>query len=328
MGDSNEEDNLDEVEKDELSQARRQSSVTEDLARDAARQGRQKLIQKIAASSFGQKIKAAFMAVKGFMAAHFVPIIVVLVLAIFIVGIVGYTIYMPGLIRGKFNEVVGKLVRVWHGDNYNLSIDAIDEEKRIELLQYLNDMGLDVVGYGFAPGVKFEEDENGKQVITEYTTHLIGGEEYKDNDDGIIDAKGDLLYYYLMAAERAYTRNDEGLEAIVDTITDVLIPPKYLVSQGIEAIFGKEESFKGMLNIKGDEGYDGVEVTIDRDNETLKITKNRDLLNEYEYTFSMADWTGRYGTPIEFTLALHLATMSSGMTRESRSGSALNNPPL
>lgn len=312
-------DNLDEVQEDELRRQPEERSAAEQAARqaagDAVRAGRDKLVQRIAATKVGQAIKSAFTATKGFLAGHLVPVIVIVFLIIVIIGFVGYFMYMPSLIRGKFAEFSGKLMEVFYGDNHRLTVKSIDEEKRIELLQYLNDMGLDVVGYGFAPGVKFEEDGEGKEVIKEYTTHLMTGEEHDSNDSDIEDAKGDLLYYYLMAGERAYTINDDGLDGTLEKLYR-LNPGYLLTSKALELLFGQDDAFKGMINITGDEGFDGVEVEIDRENQDLIITKNKNLVDEYEYAFSMGDWTGRYGTPVEFSLALHLATMSSGMMRE------------
>lgn len=229
------------------------------------------------------------------------------------IGLISFILNAPAFLRGKLeeiiNETVGKIYITINGENAKLTGKSLDKEKRIELLNYISsDLGLDVIGLGFVPTATYEtgEENDGKQKILDYNSHLGAKaviDEYNNEDTSNPDA--DLIYYYLMANERAYMKNDNGLF-------------------NLGALFGNK--WEGMLNIE-DEGI-SVSTEIDRASKTMKLkywnpSIKDGLLSKDTYSFSLEGWTGRYGMPLEFSLALHVSTMSSGLVKE-----MITNPDL
>ena len=328
-------------------------------------------------------------------------IAVVVVILMLIVGYVFYFLSMPGTIKGNINEIIKEtrstvISNIWEratGSGAELDGNSISVEKRIELLQYIEDMGIGVVGYGFVPGVRYLNDErvaaaiensenyeelkekykdeilensnNKSNIIIGYDVKLIDNDSVISNsnntsngstsssDDlniieetissggsnvgnGIGNAAGyaaglianissnmqnlperirnaykkmnpkdDLMYFYLMANERAYIKKDDGILGKFFTIN------KWTGMLDIE----NERSLTDYLNPVGSE-LNRVTANVDRENEVLIVKKRTGINSEEVYSFPLDGWTGRYGMPLEFSLALHLATMSSGMVEE------------
>lgn len=312
MANPDEEDILDDVNSADINKKSKDNQSATSQAADVGKRklldiAKEKVVDKIVKTKPMQAIIGKFKAIK------LVPFLVGFIIIICIIGFIFYFLLMPGYLRGRleslFSEGIEGLKESLYGTNIQLSGQNLDKEKRIGLLQYISDMGLDVVGYGFAPEVTYSKNDDGKEVISDYRTNLMS---VKDEDENAINPNGDLLYYYLMANERAYVRKGNGI---------------------LGTLFGFDKSkWTGMLDIKGDKGIDGIESSVDRDKQVLTITRNKSLIDseglnnlfdEYVYSFPLDGWTGRFGIPVEFSLALHLATMSSGMVQE-----LLTNPDL
>ena len=82
----------------------------------------------------------------------------VIFIILFIIGIIQILITMPGLILGKIKEFSANILSIaggwFNGDNITAKIS---KEKEIELAQYIQDMGYDILGYGFGEAT-YEED--------------------------------------------------------------------------------------------------------------------------------------------------------------------------
>ena len=143
--------------------------------------------------------KAVKGAAKYFIRAHIVPICIG-IFAIFqiliIIGILQVLLSMPGMILGKLKEfgqnLLSSIVGALTGDNISFTIDKEDE---IEVAQYIQDMGYDVVGYGFADAqYEKKEDSTGDTGIENPT---------------ITDIKGingrNYIQQYLVQNEATYT---------------------------------------------------------------------------------------------------------------------------
>ena len=304
--DENKKDTIDEVTEEELHMPEKKSKgpVQGELEQKAKNSILQKIKETKFAQNIGEKIKGV--------SSKIIAIVIIIFIAI---GLISFLLNAPGLIRGNINQVfqnIGKKIQEFaYGSNtVDLNNAGLSEEKRIELLNYIDEMGIDVVGFGLVAGV--EKDSEGK--IISYSSDTIFEEQYYTSLLTTIKqnlfpfgTKRDLLYYYLVSNERAYIINDNR------TITTGLLP-------ALANLLGPNT--KGMLNIEGATGVQGagIEVSVDRENKTLNITRNDpawgELLNENKFTYSLDGWTGRYGMPVEFSLALHLATMSSGMVEE------------
>ena len=256
-----------------------------------------------------------------------------IVIIVSAIGLVAFIVNMPGFSREKFNEIVSNISKEvkseLYGENSKLSGDAITVKQRVDLLNYIgSDLGFDVIGFGFVPTVTYKtgtdengEDYGGKQIIDEntYNTHLgyISAED-AEAEINSSNPDADLMYYYIMANERAYTIN----------------------SDGIFGLFGKANAWKGMITIDKSilEKFsdlinnDDIECYVDREQKKLVIENHSysdlpvlRLIKQQidKFSFSMDGWTGRYGMPIEFSLALHISTMSSGLVKE-----MITNPDL
>lgn len=253
------------------------------------------------------------------------------------IGLIAFILSIPNFMRDKFNEIIGNVdsavKTALYGNNYQLEGEVINKEKRKELLNYISsDLGFDVVGFGFVPFAVYDDNNSeniGKQKIIDYDSKLgyIDSAERK-NDEKSSNPDADLMYYYLMANERAYTINSGGL------LGDGLIAH----------VFGTENAWQGMINIDKNafdkindylENKD-IEIFVDRDQKLLVVKNHqydgifagipilRGLQQQIDnFTFSMDGWTGRYGMPLEFSLALHVSTMSSGLVKE-----MITNPDL
>lgn len=277
---------------------------------------------------------------------HILPslgtVLAVILIIVVTIGLISFILNAPGLMREKFSEIIANIAAdidtKLYGENNKLSGEAISKEERLELLNYISsDMGFDVIGFGFVPMALYDtKDENGesvegKQKISDYETKLgyVDGFD-SENEFKSSNPDADLMYYYIMANERAYTINDDGsplarMVAGIFSETAASVVPLFRIFNPTPSslIFGHKNAWTGMINI--DEGslkdeFD-IETSIDKERKMLSIAiKNpsiqNGLLNKDLYAFSMDGWTGRYGMPIEFSLALHISTMSSGLVKE------------
>lgn len=154
--------------------------------------------------------------------------------------------------------------------------------------------------------------------VTEKDGNLSTEKMLARNSDGKITyVKSRALLAYISAEERTYMfkgqyfnfrewwENDSALGKLFGANKD------------------DEDSRQGMIVLPNKEG-----VTIDRAERTLNIEnkiKNPNATNsdgedldvtikDLSYAYDLVGWTGKYGKPIEFSLAMHLATMSPDFT--------------
>ena len=293
MDDEEKLDNVDEATDDELEEAmkneknRKKSKIEQaarDKAKDLAKKGKNKLK--------GTMFKSVGLSI-GTVAAS---VIIVIFMS---VGIISYIVSMPGFVQQKMYDLVDGFAKGisqwWSGSNkfLNNPNDPDFEPKKIELLNYLNDMGLNPVGLGFV--VHVARDSDGK--IMNYISDSLSNETLKKITGS--PSGGDLLYKYIVASERTYVLNDDGLAGI----------------------FGINNThFKGMLSliVKNQSLSDFTrKISVDRTTKNLSITES-DFFKSASQTFyyDLDSWVGRYGKPIELLLALHISTMSPDLTEE------------
>ncbi len=249
-------------------------------------------------------VKAAKNAVKTFIRTHIVQIcigIATLFLILVIIGILQFLLSMPGMLLGKLKEfgqtLLSNLIGAMTGDNISYTIDKEDE---VALAQYIQDMGYDVVGYGFADA-KYEVNEN------------EAGDTGIENST-ISDVKGlngrNYIQQYLVQNEAIYTLSVWSIKGWLNTWG---------------GITGDEEEFaKGMININVDDeefwdiyhivdNYNNLvnRFEIDPEKKALRIKSGSGIFfwDTEDYYFDMSNWTSKYGKPMELFLALHLSTM-------------------
>lgn len=259
-------------------------SAVKDTADQLTKKQRKELKKKFKAA----RKKAIKTALKTGGATVGAIIVMVLVAVFMIVGILVFVVSTPGMIQeglmAKFDEVIGGISNILLGDNHQL--EKVSDEKKLEVLQYIQDMGIDVVGYGFVATADVNSD--GEVVAFQ--------EEYLNDEK--LEVKNMTLYNYILASQRIYALNKNG---VIGSVFDV-----------------NDQS--GMLNITNEGFLDGIETSVDLSNKRLNITVNNPhwdaWLNEDGFSYNLNGWSGRYGIPLDFTISLHLATMSSGILNE------------
>lgn len=239
-----------------------------------------------------------------------ITVVAVIILIILIIGVLGFFLTMPGMVQDKIVELSSKfwnpIQQIFIGNWVN-----IKEEDEIKLANYLENMGYDLYGYGFG---KVKRDENTNEITEVESKYLLG---------------------YLMGDYTTYaeykTSNNTALQKFVQYIKKGDQAPNGM----IHFIDGKFEWFAGGYDSKGIFGIIspqnvlintitewltdslGDKVTVDRAAKKMifsikhpEISLKGIQIKDTTYQFNMDGWTGRYGKPLEFLLALHLATMA------------------
>ncbi len=217
----------------------------------------------------------------------FLAIIAAIFLLLMIIGILDVIITMPGMIIGKLREMAHEwLAKVdgWiTGDNISWTIK--DEDLK-DVAQYVQDMGFDLVGYGFGDNTTYD---SGEDEDTEEETEKDGIENSTIDE---VDSK--YLFAYLVQDTAIYTR-------AVWSWKGAFLP-------------GDAESWaKGMINID-DSGTGNARIKIDPDLRVMEVEVPGEYLDENTYRFNMANWSSKYGKPLELFLALHVSTMMPDFT--------------
>lgn len=259
-------------------------SAVKDTADQLTKKQRKKLKKKFKAA----RKKAIKTALKTGGATIGAVIVMVLVAVFMIVGILIFVVTTPGMIQEtlmqNIGDAIGGIQKMFVGTNNDL--EEISHSKKLELLQYVQDMGIDVVGYGFVATA----DVNSEGKVIDFEEDLLA--------EPITDNEKITLYNYILASQRIYALDDDGLI-------------------GGSKLLGINKQ-SGMLNITNETFLDGIETSVE--NKRLNITVNNPhlvaWLNEDGFSYNLDGWSGRYGIPLDFTVSLHLATMSSGILNE------------
>lgn len=270
-------------------------------------------------TKLGKAVSDFFGKISGALTKALGPIIAAVLIIFIAIGIIGYLLNAPSLVVGNIKQIISTVAdnvdRILWGSDGQFDIENFSKEKRIEVLNYISkDMGLDIIGFGFVPVATYKNEEadgGASQEIVDY--EVVIDSVNKTNKESVDQ---DLIYFYLVANERAFIINKTGL---------------------LGGVFKNHSNWTGMLFLDDDEllsgikieigslfdveiDRDGIIASVDRENETLNISywnpKFGEILNRDNYTFSLDGWTGRFGNPLEFSLALHISTMSSGMVKE------------
>lgn len=270
----------------------------------------------------------------------FSSIFAIFIIIFMIIGIISFITTMPGMVQEQImNKVLGVvdgLGYLVNGPDYYLEQLAKDTSKTAQkkVLKYLDDMGLDPAGLGFAAFYECSEDGNVEYTIKQnettvsdknYTLNSVIRNKVNDSVSGV-PIIGNVTDFLVQFANTL----DENHESVRRTIEDDLIF-KYIISNertylvddrskkvfsGIADIFGgKENDFTGMIKIG--QWFDGYDISVDRKNKKLTLTtKNWSELSKQAMTYNMDGYLGRYGMPLEFLLAIHIGTMTSDLTEE------------
>jgi len=241
-------------------------------------------------------------------------IVSVFVVIFMIIGIVSFITTMPSLVQDKILSVVtgayDGINKLFQGEDYYLEKLAGDLErtKQKEVLKYLDDMGVDPVGFGFAPFYTRYEDGT---VDYDHTVEIEEIYEF-----GTLTGLWDSIEYNKQFKEKI-KNEDLIFKYIVSNERTFLLDSKDTIFKNIGSFFSDDYTLTGMIKTEGIEGIDDSKIYTDRKSKSLIISSTN--LTEFEnqkFRYNLEGFTGRYGMPLEFLLALHIATMSSDLTEE------------
>ena len=269
----------------------------------------------------------------------------VLLVIIMILGIAMFLVSMPGLamenLKNAFNKIGDTIAAFYGADTTN----QIEEKEIYEVLDYLEEMGYDIKGYGFLTDyIQSLSDVNDKNDDEDEKIDL--SKAYIDYKQGvvrnsnreIIKAKSDYIATYIMSDNYVYTLKNDNLTtqanaknwfekalAAIGSVTHNI--SNFLISPVLDSIGLTDATMnawgKGLIALYYDTGVVGVRdvpvndetlwnwdsVKIDAQNKTMLIKKRSFLNNNDPMKFSLDGWTGRYGMPLEFLLSIHMSTM-------------------
>lgn len=282
-------------------------------------------VKKAAGNSKIKAIKAIITKLPALGTVALVILIIVLV-----IGFIGFFMSLPGTFIESIKEfgttLWGSIVNFFTGEGVTTSVT---EEDQIALAQKIEDMGYDVVGYGFADAeYEYDNDTAVAEDIDGVTNNKIIG-------ISKIDSSRNYLQAYIAQSEAMYVLSSWNLLGAWNSLTNV-------IKNGVEAIFGDPNNIdettarmysEGMIDIVNlvDLGGYGPQVKVDRERKLLRIqTKRFGLSNDLSFGFGdvlyfdLSDWTSIYGKPLELFLSLHLATMMPDLTYDLATSPAFN----
>ena len=221
-------------------------------------------------------------------------------------------------LKAIFKEVAAGICS-WFGAD---DTKQVEDKEIYEALDYLEEMGYDIKGYGFLTGYKEESDVDASK--NEKYDKDIGV--IRDEGDKIVKADSDFIYAYLVSDNYVYTvanknlvtQNGEGFWSKVwggikatavhfydffggETPNDWTRGLINIWEEEQIGVRGKFFSDTGFLN------FDNIEI--DPQGKTLTLKKSELFNMNGSIKYSLDGWTGRYGMPLEFLLSVHVATM-------------------
>ena len=272
--------------------------------------------------------------------------VVIIVAIIILVGIIMFFATMPGMVMEKLKQIfkdLGNYFAIFFGAD---TTKQIEPEQINETLDYLEDMGYDLKGYGFLTDyytdkdseddIKSELSDNDKENYTlDSNIGVVRGGKGGPKEGKILLAKSDFIFTYITSDNYVYTLKNSNiatqnaakswLESLfagfVSFFNKLFSPLIDLIgaTEGIVDTWGRglivawyEDGNR--FGIKGDivntENWANHDtVKIDMENKTLVLAKNGWTTNNNPMAYSLDGWTGRYGMPLEFLLSIHVATM-------------------
>ena len=287
-----------------------------EAAKEASKEVAKESAKEIAKGGVVETAGTAGAAGAGIAGAPIILIVVaVILIIILIVGLFGFLVYSPSLVRDKLKQKVTEFFDWLQGYIIGYDEAIVNDEQLVQVSQYLEDMGYDLVGYGFATDVEYDKDD--KTMITK--------------------VESPYLKECLAAENRTYLISNDTFN-LKDMLQAIGTPNKWGDSPG--SAWGA-----GMIHI--DDGiWDDLQlsgiklardiineftnkISIDRESNTLMVKRldaGWDFWNNHTDTmyYNLDGWAGRYGKPFELLLTLHMATMAPDLVSEFASNPELD----
>lgn len=257
-------------------------------------------------------------------------VLIAILIFLFCWGVIGFFTTLPGTYIESIKEFGEKL---WGGLIHYYSEDivtsSVTEKDQIALAQKLQDMGYDVVGYGFADAsYEYDNEENAGDIDGFTNGTITGISTLSDNRN--------YLQAYIAQSEATYVLANWSVAGALKSgpagWLDWLFGTNFVDDSEIQ------EYSEGLINITtlslNKEKYDpeefrelqgrmGINVDVDRENKIMKIISHRTGANT-NYYFDLSNWTSLYGKPLELFLSLHLGTMMPDLAYEFATSEAFN----
>ncbi len=239
-------------------------------------------------------------------------VLIVILIIIIVIGLIGFLAVMPSMILGKIQKFCQSIWAdfngFWTGDSITASVD---QEDMINLAQYIQNMGYDIQGYGFADvtyttGDSMDETEGKTKEIKSINKIESTIEKY-----GVVNnAMYSNLQVYISANEATYVEAHYSVNGMWDA-----------TGQNVNGIFHKVSANSkdaasystGLINID-DNNSNGVTVKVNPTEQKMYMTTKAKFFGNSTFTFDLSNWTAIYGRPLELFLSLHLATMMPDLT--------------
>ena len=294
--------------------------------------------KKAATSAAGSAASASLMASLSYVL--FWVALVILIIFI-VIGLIMFFVTMPGMVMEKLKALfkeLGNYVAAFFGAD---TTAQIEDTEICQTLDYLEQMGWDIKAEGFLTGYIDEEsdltsdekDQLGDEIKIDERMGVVRSSE----DDSIKFARSDFIFSYIMSDNYVYTLKNDNLatkeqcknwfdEFVASCATAAYKIRNFFFSPlydalGITDAVG-ETWGKGLIGVYYDKGVGRIEklvndgtlwnwdaIEIDSKSKKLSVKRRSFLNNNNALEFSLDGWTGRYGMPVEFLLAMHKATM-------------------
>ena len=257
-------------------------------------------------------------------------VLIAILIFLFCWGVIGFFTTLPGTYIESIKEFGQK---VWQGliqyYNDNMVTATVTEKDQIALAQKLQDMGYDIVGYGFADAsYEYDNEENAGDIDGFTNGKITGISTLSDNRN--------YLQAYIAKSEATYFLANWSVAGAIKSgpagWLDWLFGTNFVDDSEVQAFS------EGLINLTtlslNKEKYDpvefrelqtrmGIQVNIDRENKIMKIVSFRTGGNT-PYYFDLSNWTSLYGKPLELFLSLHLGTMMPDLAYEFATSEAFN----
>ena len=225
--------------------------------------------------------------------------VVIIVAIIVIIGIIMFLITMPGMVMDKIKSIGKTIADGWHSWWGRDDAKNVTDEEIYKALDYLDEMGYDLKGFGF---------------LTDYVEGEKKGFKV-DDDNKIVKATSDFIKVYLASDNYVYTLKNHNLvagtwDAFVQHVGQFFGGSfSTKLTRGLIAVYKERGGVLGQResSLFSDSGlFNGDKMKLDVKAKTLTLRKG---FNNKELTYSLDGWTGRYGMPVDFLMSVHVATM-------------------
>ena len=308
---------------------------SEEVKKQVSKKLKKEVGKKAATSAAGSAASASLMASLSYVL--FWVALVILIIFI-VIGLIMFFVTMPGMVMEKLKalfEEAGKFIAAFFGAD---TTQMVKNEEVYATLDYLEQMGWDLKAEGFLTDHYDDDSDLPDSAVTDNGYHLDERTGvFRDDDDKIIAAEADFIFTYMVSDNYVYTIKNGNVATLDEGdnwFVTFLKGAATAIYKIYNAVYGPVFDFLGITEAAGDAWgtgllafyYDngvGVKGTyvntgslwnwdsleIDLKAKKLLITRNELFNNNNAMEFSLDGWTGRYGMPLEFLLAVHKATM-------------------